>query len=133
MSHANLTVRLKSLILWGPSRMGKTIWARSLGAHAYFGGLYSLSEPTEGVKYAVFDDLQGGLDYFHAYKFWLGCQKEFYATDKYKGKQLIKWGKPSIYIANNDPRNDKSCDKEWLEANCDFIYISNPIFHANSI
>jgi len=112
--------------------VGKTIWARSIGKHAYFGGLFSLDEPIDDVEYAIFDDIQGGLEYFHSYKFWLGHQNEFYATDKYRSKKLIKWGKPSIYISNNDPREDKGCDIEWINANCKFIYINEPIFHASS-
>lgn len=111
--------------------MGKTVWARSLGRHAYFGGLFSLDEHTDDVDYAVFDDMQGGLEYLHSYKFWLGCQTQFYATDKYKGKKLIKWGKPAIYLSNNDPREDKGADVDWLNINCTFIYIDKPIFHAN--
>nr|UBQ66234.1 Rep protein [crane CRESS-DNA virus] len=90
-------------------------------------GLFSLDESIEGVSYGVFDDMQGGLEYFHSYKFWLGCQNQFYATDKYKGKKLIKWGRPSIYIANIDPRSDKGADVEWLEANCIFVYIGESI------
>ncbi|UDN67442.1 replication-associated protein [robinz virus RP_326] len=120
-----LAGRNKSLLLWGPSRMGKTVWARSLGRHAYFGGLFSLDESTD-VEYAVFDDMQGGLDYFHGYKFWLGHQKWFYATDKYKGKRLIHWGKPAIWIANTNPLMDK-CDSDWLLANCDVIEINEKI------
>lgn len=52
--------------------MGKTLWARSLGNHAYFGGLFSLQEEVSIVDYAVFDDItadyltshntSGGLD-----------------------------------------------------------------------
>lgn len=34
--------RPKSLILWGPTLIGKTLWARSLGTHAYFPGLFML-------------------------------------------------------------------------------------------
>ena len=39
------------------------MWARSLGSHAYFGGLFSLEEweIDENVDYAVFDDIQGGF------------------------------------------------------------------------
>lgn len=76
----------------------------------------------------MFDDIQGGLEFFHGYKFWLGCQKQFYATDKYKGKRLIHWGKPSIWLSNNDPREDKGVDVGWLEGNCDFIPVDLPIF-----
>lgn len=118
-----------SLVLIGPSRMGKTMWARSLSQeHAYFGGLYSLDEYVEGVKYAVFDDIQGGLEFFHAYKFWLGHQQTFYATDKYKGKKLIHWGRPAIWCSNTDPRADKGADADWLDANCTFVYIDKPLF-----
>lgn len=124
--------RQQSLILWGPTRMGKTLWARSIGKHAYFGGLFSMGEPIDDAKYAVFDDIQGGLEYFPSYKFWLGCQKQFYCTDKYKGKKLVKWGRPSIYLSNTDPRLDRGADQQWLDGNCKFVYIGEPIFHANS-
>lgn len=124
--------RVKSLILYGDTRLGKTLWARSLGTHAYFGGLFSLDEPIDDVEYAVFDDLQGGLEFFHAYKFWLGAQAQFYATDKYRHKKLIHWGRPSIYISNSDPRLDKNADIPWLEGNCLFVYIPESIIHIAS-
>lgn len=114
-------------MLVGPTRVGKTLWARSLGNHAYFGGLFCLDEPLDGVDYAVFDDMQGGLEFFHSYKFWLGAQKQFYATDKYKGKKLVHWGRPSIYCSNTDPRLDKGVDVEWLEGNCDFITVEHSL------
>lgn len=121
--------RGKSLVLIGPSKMGKTVWARSLRQkHAYFGGLFCLDEFDEDVDYAVFDDMQGGLEFFHAYKFWLGHQQEFYATDKYRGKKLIKWGKPSIWCSNTDPRADKGADADWLDANCQFVFVDRALF-----
>lgn len=122
-----IIVRKKSLILIGESRLGKTVWARSLGKHAYFGGLFSLDENVGDVKYAVFDDIQGGLEFFHAYKFWLGHQAEFWATDKYRTKQKITWGKPAIWCSNTDPRMDKGADADWLDANCDFIFLDKKI------
>ena len=39
--------------------MGKTVWARSLGRHAYFGGLFSMDEDIDGAEYAIFDDFGG--------------------------------------------------------------------------
>jgi len=121
--------RGRSLVLIGPSRMGKTMWARSLrDNHVYFGGLFCLDEYEEGVDYAVFDDLQGGLEFFHAYKFWLGHQQTFFATDKYRGKKLITWGKPAIYCSNTDPRADKGADADWLDANCEFVFIDSKLY-----
>ncbi|ANN22659.1 replication initiation associated protein [Gemycircularvirus HV-GcV2] len=119
--------RRRSLVLYGPTRLGKTLWARALGSHAYFGGLFSLDESLEDVDYAVFDDMQGGLKFFHAYKFWLGAQSQFWATDKYKGKRLIHWGKPSIYIANGNPLTDEGVDHDWLLGNCDFVEITTSL------
>ncbi|UJO02129.1 Rep [Bat associated gemykibivirus 1] len=127
--------RKKSLVLYGPSRMGKTLWARSLGNHAYFGGLFSMDEPLDDVAYAVFDDF-GGLKFLPTYKFWLGHQKEFYVTDKYKGKQLVVWGKPSIWLNNVDPREEhgiRDDEIEWLNANCDFIKLDRELIsHAST-
>lgn len=120
--------RGRSLVLVGASRLGKTMWARSLGTHAYFGGLFCLDEFKEDVDYAVFDDMQGGLEFFHAYKFWLGHQQSFYATDKYRGKKLITWGKPAIWCSNTDPRADKGADAEWLDENCTFIFINSKLY-----
>lgn len=109
--------------------MGKTVWARSLGKHAYFGGLFSLQEETNDVAYAIFDDINGGLPFFPQYKWWLGHQQQFYATDKYKGKKLIHWGKPSIWLSNKDPREEQGADYDWLNANCIFVYVDEPIVH----
>lgn len=120
------------MIIIGDTRLGKTLWARSLGKHCYFGGLFSLDEPLDDVDYAVFDDMQGGLEFFHSYKFWLGAQSQFYATDKYKGKKLIDWGKPSIYISNTNPLADKGADVDWLMGNCDIVHVDSPIFRANT-
>lgn len=116
-------------MLWGESRLGKTVWARSLGNHAYFGGLFSMDESLEGVDYAIFDDF-GGLKYLPTFKFWLGHQKQFYVTDKYKGKQLVHWGKPSIWLSNSNPMDEfglKVEDAVWLQANCTFVELTRKI------
>lgn len=119
--------RRRSLVLYGPTRTGKTVWARSLGKHAYFGGLFCMDEALDGVEYAVFDDMQGGLKFFHSYKFWLGCQAQFYVTDKYKGKKLVNWGRPSIYVSNQNPLCDEGVDHDWLIGNCDFIEVTESL------
>lgn len=120
--------RGKSLVLYGPTRTGKTEWARSLGKHAYFGGLFSLEEDISSANYAIFDDIAGGLSFFPQYKSWLGSQLQFYTTDKYKKKKLVNWGRCCIWIANEDPRMDPKADLEWLEGNCVFVNVSTPLF-----
>lgn len=120
-------------MLYGPSRTGKTMWARHIGPHQYFGGLFNLDQlDTSNVLYGVFDDINGGLEFFPSYKSWLGHQAEFTCTDKYRGKKRVIWGKPAIYLSNNDPREDKGADRHWLEANCDFHYIGENLYEPRS-
>lgn len=85
------------------------------------------------VDYAVFDDIRGGIKFFHSFKEWLGCQE--YVTVKllYRDPKLVKWGKVSIWLANKDPRQDLDVeDIHWLEANCTFVAVEEPIFRANT-
>lgn len=142
--------RVKSLVLFGASLTGKTTWARSLGQHVFFGELFSggMAELiTPDVKYAVFDDIRGGITFFHGWKGWLGCQAEFNNKALYKDPTPIKWGRPSIWCANKDPREEMCYyvmgerhfhkgygqeDIDWLERNCIFVEINSPIFRANT-
>jgi len=109
----------------GPSRTGKTSWARSLGKHFYFGGNFNmdqLSYDEESVSYAVFDDIHS-LKFFPMWKFWMGAQETFTVTDKYKGKMTFNWGRPIIWCNNKDPRADPDADAEWIDANCIVVYV----------
>lgn len=120
--------RGKSLVLVGPSRLGKTVWARSISPnHIHWQQMFNLDDFDEDADYAIFDDIQGGLEYFPGYKGWLGHQLHFTATDKYRGKRQINWGKPAIWCSNSDPRADKGADADWLDANCDFVFIEDSI------
>ena len=77
-----IRTRRRGLVAFGPTRTGKTTWARSLGNHIYTVGLISGEElmkaPT--AEYAVFDDMRGGIKFFPAYKEWFGAQE--YVTIK---------------------------------------------------
>lgn len=115
--------------------MGKTTWARSLGSHMYFGGLFSAREALDSPKaeYAVIDDIAGGIKFFPRFKDWLGCQAEFQLKELYREPRLFKWGKPAIWCSNEDPRTGLGePDVDWLEGNCIFVRVSTPIFHANT-
>lgn len=124
--------RRRSLVLWGVSRSGKTVFARSLGPHLYFCGLYSGAEAIRAPEadYAIFDDIQGGIKFFPGFKNWLGCQVEFQVKLLYRDPILLKWGKPCIWLSNNDPRLDLTEQHEidWMEANCIFQEIHTPLF-----
>jgi hypothetical protein len=120
--------RPKSLCLIGGSKLGKSLVARSFGKHNYFHGMWNLDTWDDDAIYNIFDDLPGQLNSFD-YKGFLGAQHDLTVADKYKKKRHIKNGKPCIYISNNDPlktRKGKD-DKDWLLANCIFVYVDKPL------
>lgn len=65
-------------------------------------------------EYAIFDDFED-WDRFYVYKQFLGAQKEFVLTDKYRKKQNVQWGKPSIILSNIMPTFK---DMTWIYDNC---------------
>lgn len=97
----------------------------------YFCGLFSYDEAikADSAAYAVFDDLQGGIKFFPAFKNWLGCQLEFQIKGLYKNPQLLKWGKPCVWLSNTDPRLEMSqADSDWMDGNCTFVEITDSLF-----
>lgn len=86
-----------------------------------------MDECREDADYAVFDDIIGDFEFFRNYKAWLGGQYEFTLSDKYRGKRKFTWGKPVIMCMNNDPRMCSHVDLEWLEGNCNIVYINEPL------
>lgn len=85
----------------GPTRLGKTEWARSLGRHIYMCGMFNLSVWDDQAAYLVIDDI--AFDYIGGCRkvLW-GSQKELTLTDKFMRKRAVKWGKPMIYLCNRD-------------------------------
>lgn len=88
------------------------------------------------AEYIVFDDMQGGMRFFHGWKNWFGCQSRFMVKALYQDPKLITWGKPMIWCTNTDPREEMSRggagytmeDIEWLNANCIFIEVRQRLF-----
>lgn len=78
------------------------------------------------VDYVVFDDFN--IEFLPQYKSWFGAQKRFTITDKYRRKQTITWGKPMIWIGNDDPRYGKNVDRNWMEKNSVFINVIDDLY-----
>lgn len=113
--------RPKSLLLIGPSRLGKTEWARSLGPHMYFNHLMNVDDWNSDSNYIIFDDF--GWDYIPAKKCFIGSQKTFTITDKYRKKRTVSWGKPCIILTNDSPTLTP-----WEELNVQRIFVNTKMF-----
>jgi Geminivirus Rep catalytic domain/Geminivirus rep protein central domain len=121
--------RPKSLILIGGTRLGKTVWARSLGIHTYWNNSFQLDTWNDKADYTVLDDIE--WQYVPAKKALFGGQREFTLSDKYRGKKTLKNGKPLIYLCNEDqdPFNLISeGEKDWYFNNCVRIFIKNKLY-----
>ncbi|KAM7217811.1 hypothetical protein V8F06_006839 [Rhypophila decipiens] len=107
--------RKRSLVLYGASGLGKTIWARSLGKHTYF------TTPFRGGFYKGIPN----------WRFWFGCKDEIAVSDPRKPKRLIEWGKVCILICEDDPRvGMKQVDVDYLKANCVFVEVEDYLAHG---
>jgi len=123
--------RPKSLILIGASRLGKTEWARSLGKAMYFCGQFNLDDWDEKAEYVILDDFN--WKFFPQWKSFLGCQKQFVLTDKYRKKRTVRWGKPCIVLGNDDDESNPCralprTSTEWIAVNCVFYFLSEQLF-----
>jgi hypothetical protein len=126
--------RPKVLILWGPTRTGKSLLARALGRHMYHSGKFNINVCTSDVDYAVFDDLKDGFNSPNFdYKAWMGGQNEFTIEGKWMRETKFVWNsKPCIYICNRDPLEDKEgvikgIDYDWITANAVSVHVATPL------
>lgn len=90
----------------------------------YFNSLFCLDMWDDDAAYAIFDDFEDWTKFYN-YKQFLGAQKEFVVTDKYRKKRNIKWGKPSIVLSNEMPQFR---DYEWIKINCYIVQINNKLY-----
>lgn len=116
----------RSLWLHGPSRMGKTVLARSLGTHWYMGGGWNVDNFDDEADYGVLDDLTWEQLKYN-YKGMLGLQLDVVVTDKYRKKSNIKGGRPVIVCTNTLP--DFTAEEwAWLGVNVNFVAVGARLF-----
>lgn len=123
--------RPRSLVLVGPSRLGKTVWARGLGSHAYVATSWDLSSfDRHFTSYVVFDDIPWA-SFSHYAKAFFGGQRDFTVSDKYRKKKRLAGGWPCIFLCNPE---DFSFDmgvflaSDWGRQNVDVVRIEDKLF-----
>lgn len=116
----------KSLWITGPSRLGKTDLARSLGTHWYMCTAWNVDCYSDNAEYGVLDDIEWpGLQRY--YKGIMGLQAHVTVTDKYKKKSVIRGGKPVIILSNELPVFTVQ-EALWLEANVNFVHVGRRLY-----
>lgn len=110
----------KSLWLWGPSRVGKTILARSMGKHWYMQSMWNAECLDDNAQYGIMDDIPWENLRIN-YKGMLGMQKDVTVTDKYRKKTVYKGGLPVIVITNDVPDFTRQ-ESEWIGANVIMVH-----------
>jgi len=84
------------------------------------------------IKYAVFDDIAGGMKFFHMFKQWFGCQHEISVKRLYRDPKLMVWDRPSIWVSNTNPLLDMPPeDANWMEANCIFLDVNEKLYYID--
>lgn len=143
-SFTQVNPRQLTLVVCGPTRIGKTTFVRSVihasgMRHMYMNGHYHLDEWDPTAEVIVMDDLP--LHLLRQRKQWWGCQHDFVTEDKYRVKRKICGGKGLVWICNRenlpwearkDGRPVLGWDEEqYFRANCTVVELGpNKLFRV---
>lgn len=123
--------RPQALILVGATRLGKTQLARAYGDHIYVCNMWCVDDFVgwDWNGYVVFDDIPWD-SFKYSYKAWMGGQKHFYVTDKYRKKVLMEGGAPLIICCNQDDYEEyqKNWNTDWVFGNSVVVTIGNKLY-----
>ncbi|AAA42971.1 replication-associated protein B, partial [Digitaria streak virus] len=114
-------VRKRSLYILGPTRTGKSTWARGLGRHNYWQNNVDWASYDEEAQFNVIDDIP--FKFCPCWKQLIGCQKEYVVNPKYgKKKRVASKSIPSIILTNPD--------EDWMK---DMTPAQLSYFEANTV
>jgi len=137
----NPPYRLKCLLLWGPSYMGKTVLAKLLagpGNYVYWGGLSNVDTYVENAKALICDemDIRYCLSW---YKLIMQGARNVNLTGKYRPTKMYPGGKACIWCCNDafmplldQNRSDDfrlaDTEKRWIKDNCVIVNITQKMY-----
>ena len=74
------------------------------------GSMFNVDEFNQDSDYIIFDTCDP-VELQHDYKTWIGGKDEVYLEQNGR-VETIAWGKPCIWLSNDDPRNYEKWDWE---------------------
>lgn len=125
--------RPKSLILVGPSRLGKTEWARSLGNHVYVRGAWNAEHFKSPYDYIVMDDFD--FSYLLSKtssmaKSFFGCQGMTDISGKWVKTFTIDTNCPLIVCMNDDQYQEHQSffTSDWGVSNIEVVFLNTKLY-----
>ncbi|QDJ95247.1 replication-associated protein [Capybara virus 20_cap1_494] len=124
--------RPRALMLVGPSKTGKTQWARSLGRHMFMRENFNLDDWDEDADYIVLDDLP--MAKVPGWKVLLGSMGDMVLYDRYRPKKHVRWGPKKCCIILCNPGVDWrfspewKAESEWCNINVEVIEIQDNLY-----
>jgi hypothetical protein len=124
--------RVRALLLIGPAYTGKTEWAKSFGRPCEMTHAWCMGKLVEDSTHVVLNDID--VDSFEYWREFLGCQKSFFGTGKYREERELRLDRPVIWTCNSDddPRRKKVVRGYIAAADVQVVKIRGPLF-ASSI
>lgn len=122
--------RAKCLFLIGPSKLGKTHWARSIvQPHVYWKNMVNLDEWNPDAKLIIFDDFEK-WEFMPNPKGYLTQAGQCTVTDKYRKKRTINVNMPAIFLSNNMPMIGTMplCDDDYWKDNGFFCRVYDKMY-----
>lgn len=116
--------RARCLVVVGPTRLGKTAWARSLGHHLFWRGQVNLGEWDQTAKYIVIDDIP--WKFIPQKKSLLTQMGDITVTDKYVKKLNVCNDKPAIVLLNEFDGFEE--ETSYWEANTTVVRLDTELF-----
>ena len=94
--------------------------------------VFNLDSLNTDSDYLVLDDFSTPEN-LRNYKAWFGAQHSVDVTDKYRPKRQITWGKPCIWLSNDDPTLVSKWDQGWISRNCVIIYLDHNLYEEQEL
>lgn len=119
-------------MLVGPSKTGKTQWARSLGRHMFFRENFNLDDWDPDASYIVIDDMQ--MDRVPGWKVLLGSMGDMVLYDRYRPKKHVRWGPRKCCIILCNPGVDWryselwKTESSWCNTNVEVIEVTQNLY-----